>query len=117
MNLQLQIILLIILLGFMAFLIHQVKENILDLKYTLAWFLLGAGLLVVTCVPKSLILISKAMGIAAPINTVFFLGFGFSLIIIYVLTISLSRMSLRIRILAQKIAILEKSIEDINNLK
>lgn len=48
------------------------------------------------------------LGIASPVNMLFFFGFCFSLMIIFVLTISISRMSIRIKQLAQELALYEK---------
>jgi len=52
------------------------------------------------------------LGIASPINMLFFLGFCFSLIIIFVLTVAVSRMSVRIKTLAQEIALYEKECKN-----
>ena len=48
------------------------------------------------------------MGIASPMNMLFFLGFCFSLTIIFSLTISASKMSIQIKDLTQEIALYKK---------
>lgn len=52
--------------------------------------------------------LSSAMGIELPINMIFFLGFIFTLLIIYRLTEAISKMSREITELTQKVAMLEK---------
>ncbi len=108
MSIRLQIILLIVLLIVLFVLIHQVKRKRLDLKYTLSWFVLVLVLIILTCFPKLLLIITEFLGITTPINMIFFCGFCFSLVIIYTLTIAVSKMADNIRCLTQKVALLEK---------
>ena len=56
--------------------------------------------------------VSEIVGIAVPINMVFFLGFCFLLLIVFELTQVISKMSEHIKYLAQKIALLEKEGKD-----
>ena len=107
MSLRLQIILIILFCLIFIFLINQVKKKAVALKYTLAWLLLDATLIVLACFPDLLKIISGTLGITTPINMIFFCGFVLALIIIYTLTVALSRNSDRIRSLAQKVALNE----------
>ncbi len=108
MSLRLQIILLVILFCILIGIVIQIKHRKLDLKYTLSWFVLIVALIILTCFPKLLIVIADFLGITTPINMIFFCGFCFSLVIIYTLTVAISKMSDNIRSLTQKIALLEK---------
>ena len=58
--------------------------------------------------PEKLQEIATTLGIYSPINMIFFLGFVFSLAIIFVLTVTVSRLSARIRRLAQMVAQMNK---------
>lgn len=107
MSLRLQVILLILFVMIFLFLINQVKKKAVALKYTLAWLLLDSALIVLTCFPNLLQIMSDTLGITTPINMIFFCGFVLALIIIYTLTVALSRNSDRIRSLAQKVALNE----------
>lgn len=107
MSLRLQIILLLFFCLIFVFLINQVKRKAVALKYTLAWLLLDIALIVLTCFPGLLQIIAETLGITTPINMIFFCGFVLALIIIYTLTVALSRNSDRIRSLAQKVALNE----------
>ena len=71
------------------------------------------ALMVLTTFPKLLTVISDLVGIAAPMNLLFFFGFVISMTIIYILTVAVSKMSENIRTLTQKVAILEKELVDI----
>lgn len=94
--------------------IKRVREKKLLLQYTLTWLTLLVVLLLVALFPQLLSWISDLIGIALPINMVFFLGFCFSLLIIFELTQAVSKMSVQIKDLTQKIALLDKKREDEN---
>ena len=51
--------------------------------------------------------LANALGIYSPVNMIFFLGFVLSLVIIFTLTVALSRVTARVRKLAQMIALQE----------
>lgn len=51
--------------------------------------------------------LANVLGIYSPVNMIFFLGFVLSLIIIFTLTVALSRVTARVRKLAQMIALQE----------
>ena len=62
--------------------------------------------------PGILNVISGIIGIAVPVNTIFFLGFLFALLIIFNLTSAVSKMSVEITRLTQELAILKKKTEE-----
>lgn len=109
---RIQIIAIIVLVLAFALLVVQIKKRKLDLKYSLAWMLLDIVLIILAAFPKLIMLIAQCLGIETPSNLVFFCGFIFSLIIIYVLTVAISKMADNIRCLTQKIALLEKELKE-----
>ena len=82
-----------------------IKKNKLELKYALSWLFLEVGILIITLIPNLLNVISKALGIYNEINMLFFLGFVFIILVIFSLTMSLSRNSERVRKMVQEIAL------------
>lgn len=96
----------VLVLGLVA-IVNLIRKRSLELKYALIWLFLGAALLLVVLVPGLLDTISVALGIYSPMNMVFFLGFLFSIVVIFALTMSLSNNSNRVRKMAQKIALNE----------
>lgn len=112
MSVRLQIIVIIIMIAALVVFTNMVRRKSLEMKYYLPWLLMIVLLVVVTAFPHLLEIISEFLGIELPINMIFFCGFIFSLIIIFSLTIALSRMSNRIRSLAQKLALLEQEIDN-----
>lgn len=99
-------IILILFLGIVA-IVNLVRKRNLELKYALTWLFLGIGMLIAVLIPGLMDSISVALGIYNPMNMVFFLGFLFSVIVIFSLTMSVSRNSNRVRKMAQKIALNE----------
>lgn len=99
-------IILILFLGIVA-IVNLVRKKNLELKYALTWLFLGIGMLIAVLIPGLMDSISGALGIYNPMNMVFFLGFLFSVIVIFSLTMSVSRNSNRVRKMAQKIALNE----------
>lgn len=105
MTFRLQIILLVLWILIFVFLVSQMRKKVLEIKYTLSWLLLDVVLIFVTIFPQILVFVTDKLGILTPINMIFFLGFIFALLIIYTLTVSLSHMSDRVRLLTQRIAL------------
>lgn len=110
MNIRIQIIIAIGVLGALTVIVNMIRKKKLELRYALAWLFVGSGVLVLDCFPQLIDWMSKQLGIASPVNMLFFLGFCFSLVIIFVLTVAISRMSIRIKQLAQEIALLTEEV-------
>ena len=109
MNIRLQIIVAIILIIALCVIVNMIRKKRLELRYALAWLIVGVGTLVLDCFP---ILTTELIGVASPINMLFFLGFCFSLLIIFVLTVAISRVSIRMKQLTQELALYEKKVND-----
>lgn len=116
MTTKFQIILIVGITLILLFIINMIRKRKLELKYSLVWLLVLIVLLVIVCIPETLTKIATSLGIYSPVNMIFFLGFVFSLVIIFVLTVTVSRLSARIRRLAQIVAMLNnymgETIED-----
>lgn len=109
---QAQIILIILFFIILLWLIREVKYRRLELRYTLSWLILDTALLLLSIFPAILNYVSKALGIYNPMNMLFFFGFIFSLIVIYTLTVAVSKMSEEIKKLSQHLAILQEKNEE-----
>lgn len=111
MTLRLQTIICICLIGAFIAIVSMVRKKKLELKYALSWLLAIVFVLILDCFPVLLSKLSVFLGIWAPVNMIFFLGFCFSLMIIFVLTVTISHMSERIRKLSQAVALYAEKIE------
>lgn len=108
MNVRLQVIVAVLIVCFLGLLINMIRKRSIELRYSLAWIAVATGILIIDLFPGAMEKLSEIMGIYSPVNMLFFLGFCFSLIIIFVLTIAISRMSVRIKNLAQEVALYKK---------
>ena len=117
MNEILQIFLIACLILFLIVIIRFVAKKRLNLKYSLIWLIAVISMLMVTIFPQSVDKISKLVGIAAPVNTIFLFGGMFIILILLTLTFIVSHMNNRIYRIVQTIALLEKRLRDIENIK
>lgn len=112
MTIRVQIILGIVLVVGLIAILRMVKKRDLELKYVLAWILCDVILVILTLRPSSMQKLAEMLGIYSPTNMIFFLGFIFSILIIFSLTVALSRVTARVRKLAQTIALMEQNQEN-----
>ena len=113
MTVRLQVVIAAAILVVLAVLVNMIRRKSLELKYALPWMLVMAALFVFACAPQLLNVVSEFLGIYAPLNMIFFLGFCFSLLIIFSLTVALSRLSNSVRTLDQIVALNEKKLEEL----
>lgn len=109
MTLKVQVLLIGVLVIVFILIINMVRKRQLELKYVLAWMICDIALMVFVCFPDLMSVVARFLGIRSPINMIFFLGFVFSLVIIFTLTVALSRATSRIRRLAQQVALMDNS--------
>lgn len=113
MTVKLQIVIGVAILVIFAILVNMIRRRSLELKYAMSWLAVLFALFVFDCAPWLLNVVSNFMGIYAPVNMIFFLGFCFSLLIIFSLTVALSRLSNSVRTLDQIVALNEKRLEEL----
>lgn len=113
MTVKLQIVIGIAILIVFTILVNMIRRRSLELKYALSWMGVLCALFLFDCAPVLLNVVSDFLGIYAPVNMIFFLGFCFSLLIIFSLTVALSRMSNSIRTLDQMVALNEKRLQEL----
>ncbi|MDO4294991.1 MAG: DUF2304 family protein [bacterium] len=112
MSLKMQVVIVVACLIMLCLLVRMVKNNALSLKYAMPWMLLcvGVGIFAV-CTPFTAWM-AAVLEIQVPSNMLFFMGFCFSLALIFGTTLTLSRMSLRLKKLTQEYALLEKEVRE-----
>ena len=110
MTVKAQILIVVILLIALGALIYIVKKRALELKYVLLWLACDIILLVFALFPELMDVFSEVFGILSPVNMLFFFGFVFSLMIIFSLTVALSRVTGSVRRMAQEMALMEERL-------
>jgi len=101
------------LLFYFGIILGLLKKKVLSLKYSLLWLLTGAGLLVLVLFPGIIYAFSELIGVKMPVNGMFLFMIAFLFMIVLSVTVIVSRQSERIKTLAQKMALLEKRLRDI----
>ncbi|MDD2970579.1 MAG: DUF2304 domain-containing protein [Lachnospiraceae bacterium] len=116
MMIKLQIVAGLILLLALLWIVNMIRRRKLELKYALSWMTAIILMLIVDIFPPILSVISYCFGIATPVNTLFLLGFIFSLALLFTLTVIVSRLSDKVRQLSQAAAMNEKEIRELKDM-
>jgi hypothetical protein len=90
--------------------LEMVRRRRLMERYALLWLLAGLVLLGLGAWRNGLVHISKAIGIAYPPNALFFVAFGFVLLLLLHFSSAVSRLSDQSKVLAQRLALLEERV-------
>ena len=97
MTIKVRILIAAVLICGLLMIINMLRKRELELKYVLGWLLCDIVLLIFTAVPGLMVGFSNFLGIYSPVN----------MIIIFSLTVALSRVTARVRRLAQIVALEE----------
>ena len=115
MNSVLRIILIIGSLGFFIFILNMVRTKKLELKYALTWILTSFSFVLLSIFPEILFFITELMHIELPVNALYLCVIFLLLMIVFTLTVAVSRQALRIKTLVQEIGLLKETLERMKN--
>ena len=107
----LRIILIIGSLGFFIFIMNMVRTKKLELKYALTWILTSLSFVLLSIFPEILYFIAAVMDIELPVNALYLCVIFLLLMIVFTLTVAVSRQALRIKTLVQEIGLLKETLE------
>lgn len=113
MVIKLQIFLIICSLIFGGIIVSMLRKEMLDLKYSFSWLLLGISLVIIAVKPGIVIFLAHIIGIIEPVNAVFLISILLMLVITFSLSIAISRQARRMKKLVQELAFLERKIKKI----
>lgn len=99
-------------LCFFIFIFSMVRKERFLLKYTLVWLFAALIALIVAVDPQIAYVAARTLGFETPSNFVFFLALIFLIAICLSLSAIVSKQTLRIKELVQKIALLEKRMDE-----
>ena len=77
MNIRIQIIIGIIVVMALCVIVNMIRKKRLELRYALAWLIVGVGIFVLDCFPQLITWMARTLGIASPINMLVFPGILF----------------------------------------
>jgi len=110
MNNILHFILIIASLLFLGFIVNMVRSKRLELKYALTWLFTSCSFVILSLFPRLLNFISNVLHVKEPVNAIFLSVIFFLLLIVFSLTVALSRNAKRVKTLAQEIGIMKLSM-------
>lgn len=115
MELQTRIFVILLGLAVALFVINQVRTRKIKEQYALLWILTAVLLVLVPIFVDVVDAISYALGILYPPAFIFLIALICILIILFQFSMSISRFSEEIKVLAQDIALLTKRVEDLES--
>lgn len=107
-----QVMMIAIMIVAIICIINMLRKKKLDFKFGLGWLFVAVCILVLAAFPVLLDKIAYLAGIASPVNMLFFLGFALTVVLIFALSIAVSRLSDRVKKLSQEIAIIRRDMYD-----
>ncbi len=107
---QLRLSLIILSAVFMIVVIRLVRRGRLQLKYSLLWLLIGCTFIICAVFPGVVTFFKGLFGIALTSNFVFLAGLGGLFLVCLSLTVIVSWQARDIRMLVQRIALLEHDL-------
>lgn len=110
MSLKIQIIVAVMVLLALLYIANMVRREALDIKFALPWLTVGVIVLILDVFPGIMNYLVHLLGIELPVNMMFFFGFCFTLLLVFSLTIKVSRQSEQLKRLTQEIALLEENM-------
>lgn len=107
-----QVMMIAIMIAAIVCIINMLRKKKLDFKFGLGWLFVAVCILVLAAFPVLLDKLAYLAGIASPVNMLFFLGFALTVVLIFALSIAVSRLSDRVKKLSQEIAIIRRDMYD-----
>ena len=116
MSFRLQIVVIVAMALALIYLIRQIFRKKLDIKYGIIWLGMSILIMVFAIWPNLLGRLSDLMGIASPVNMLFFIGLVLQMAAIYVLSRNVGVLLDKVGRSSQEIAIRNKKLKD-NDVK
>ena len=98
-----------------VFVFYLLRRGVLREKYAVLWLFFSGAALFFAIFPSVLEKISAAIGVAQPVNLLFFTTVVLLVLVSVQLSFELSRHELRIRRLAEEVALLRLQIEELED--
>ncbi|MCH5266990.1 MAG: DUF2304 domain-containing protein [Lachnospiraceae bacterium] len=115
MSVRLQVGIIVVMVLVAGIIVHFLRKKSIDFRYALAWLFVDICIVILALFPQVMIWLAGVLGIAAPVNMVLFMGLCLALVVIFLLSMSVSRLSDKVRKLSQEIAIIRKDVYDGDN--
>lgn len=111
MNSPLKIYLIVASVLFFVFIVNMVRTKKLKLKYALTWLLTGLSFVIMAVFPETLFFLARILHIELPVNALFLCVIFLILLIVFGLTVAVSRQATRIKNLIQELGLLKEELK------
>lgn len=108
----LQIILIIGSVIFTGFIILKTSKNKLNYKLTILWLFFSVFIVGLAIFPQIIIWLSQTIHIETPVNALFLIFIFLLIIVLFYISVEISKMQNKITILIQEKALLNKKLEE-----
>lgn len=115
MSLRLQLGIIFVMLIVAGSIVHFLRRKRMDFRYALAWLFVDFIIVILALFPQAMVWMSEILGVASPVNMVLFVGLCLALVVIFSLSMTVSRLADKVRKLSQEIAIIRKDMFDGDN--
>ncbi len=112
-----KLVAIILSMGILTVILELVRRRKLREEYAVLWLITGIVLLVLSTNYGILIWFTHVIGAVVPTSTLFFLGLFFLILVSLQFSVRLSTTTRRIKILNQKLSILENKLEKLEKMK
>ena len=102
--------------GLFAFILYLIKKGKLEVKYSIIWMAFSAAMLLFAIFPYLVLILGDIAGVIDPVNFIFLTQIIFILLILLSVSAVISGFSRKIKQLAQKNAILEKRLRELEQI-
>ncbi|MCL1831167.1 MAG: DUF2304 domain-containing protein [Oscillospiraceae bacterium] len=110
---SLRIFLAVSILVYFVILMVMLRKKMLSLKYTIVWIVSGLFMVIFIIFPQLIFDGSAFIGISNPVNAIFFLAIGFSIILLLSLTSIVSTLNERNLRLTQALGLIEERVNSL----
>ena len=93
----------------LAFLVGKLRSRKADIKYILPWLFVDGALMIITAFPQILDVFCALFGIETPSNMLFFFALIFLTLIVFSMTLVISKQNKDIKDLTQRLALNEEN--------
>lgn len=95
---------------FFIFIVNMVRTKKLELKYALTWMLTSIAFVVMALFPETLYFMASLLGVELPVNALFLAVIFLLIMIVFTLSVAVSRQGLRIKTLVQEIGMIREEL-------
>ena len=117
MELRLQIVAIAGAVGLLLFVLELVRRRALMERYALLWLFSSIVILVLAIWDEALGMLARQLGILSAPNALFFVAIGFVLLLLLHFSAAMSRLTDQSKVLAQKQAMLEERLRDLERAR